>query len=556
VVSLPDGAPAEFKAELDLADKRFHAIETCAELLAPIKRFVLAVDNDGPGNNLAHQLMLRFGKERCFRPRWPEGCKDPNDVLVQHGPDLLHRLVEEAPSSLKANDFFQQEVEGDQQAEAPAFSEDAIAQLFTELHGNDLRYVAPWGRWLIWDGKRWAFDATVKVYDMARAVCREAAADCVNERDAKKIASARTRAAVESLVRADRHHAATVDQWDSNPGLLNTPDGVVDLKTGATGPHRREDFCSKITAIAPGGDCPRWHKFLKRVTNGNSELQSFLQRMVGYCLTGMTLEHALFFAYGIGANGKSVFTNTIAGLLGEYHTTAPMEVFMASHTDRHPTELAMFRGARLVTAVETEDGRHWAESRIKALTGGDPIAARFMRQDFFQFQPKFKLLIAGNHKPAFKNVDEAIRRRLHLIPFTVTIPEHERDDRLSEKLKREWPGILQWAIEGAVMWAKTGLTPPAAVTDATTQYLTSEDTLVAWMDDCCCVDPRQWCSSAALWESWKGWAATANEKEGSRRKFSQNLEERGFAAEKSRGVRGYRGLILKKAKDKQDCYGH
>ena len=168
--------------------------------------------------------------------------------------------------------------------------------------------------------------------------------------------------------------------------------------------------------------CPRWQRFLDQVTAGDQDLQRFLRRIAGYGLTGSTREHALFFFYGTGANGKGTFLNTLTAILGDYAKVAGMDTFTESHTDRHPTELAMLRGARIVAAQETEEGRRWAESRIKALTGGDPITARFMRQDFFTYTPQFKLLIAGNHKPGLRNIDEAIRRRFHLLPFTVRIP--------------------------------------------------------------------------------------------------------------------------------------
>ena len=162
-----------------------------------------------------------------------------------------------------------------------------------------------------------------------------------------------------------------------------------------------------------------------------------MQRVFGYALSGDTSAHALFFLFGTGANGKSVTIDTVAGILNDYHRTAAIETFTASSVERHPTDLAGLRGARLVTAVETEEGRRWAESRIKTLTGGDKIAARFMRQDYFEFSPQFKLVIAGNHKPGLRSVDEAIRRRFHLIPFTVTIPPASRDPQLREKLKAE-----------------------------------------------------------------------------------------------------------------------
>jgi putative DNA primase/helicase len=283
----------------------------------------------------------------------------------------------------------------------------------------------------------WREDATMLAFDMARAVCRQAAAEAPTSRLGAAIASAKTVAAIERLAKADRRHAATVEQWDADPWLLNTPEGVVDLRTGATRPHRANDHVTKITAVAPGGGCPLWLRFLARITAGDVELQAFLQRAAGYALTGITREHALFFAYGTGGNGKGVFLNTLTGIMGGYAAVAEMATFTASNGDRHPTDLAMLRGARLVTAQETEEGRQWAEARIKTLTGGDPITARFMRQDFFTFAPQFKLFIAGNHKPGLRNVDEAMRRRLHLIPFTVSIPPGERDPDLPEKLRAE-----------------------------------------------------------------------------------------------------------------------
>ena len=216
---------------------------------------------------------------------------------------------------------------------------------------------------------------------------------------------------------------------------------------------------------------PTLPPFLDEITDGDTELQSFLQRVFGYSLTGSTREHALFFGYGTGRNGKSVLIDTVSGIANDYHIVAPIETFTASGHERHPTDLAGLRGARLVTAIETEEGRRWAESRIKALTGGDKISARFMRQDFFQYKPQFKLVIAANHKPSLRSVDEAIRSRFNLIPFLVTIPLDQRDLQLGETLKAEWSGILQWMIDGCVSWQELGLAPPKSVTDATTAYL-------------------------------------------------------------------------------------
>jgi putative DNA primase/helicase len=245
-----------------------------------------------------------------------------------------------------------------------------------------LRFVAAWSKWLIWTGAYWRFDETPHAFDLARHVCRDAAREC-NDGLGASIASAGTRGAVEHLARSDRRLAATVDQWDADPLLLNTPDGVIDFRTGNTRHHRAEDFMTKITAVGPRGGGPRLLAFLDRILGGGDAPVSYLQRVLGYGLTGLTPEHALFFGYGAGANGKSVLLSTVAGILGHYHRTAPIETFTMTNGDRHPTDLAGLRGARLVTATETEKGRRWAESRIKQLTGGDRIVARLMRQDWF-----------------------------------------------------------------------------------------------------------------------------------------------------------------------------
>lgn len=426
----------------------------------------------------------------------------------------------------------------------PEFADEALALRFTELHAEDLRYVAGWGRWLHWTGTRWRIDETLRTLDCARAVCRDAAARCSDKRLAPALASAKTAFAVERLARADRQHAATTEQWDADPWLLNTPGGVVDLRTGKLRRHHPSDHMTRIAAITPGGACAIWRDFLHRVTGGDLELQAFLQRMAGYMLTGDTSAHALFFAYGTGANGKSVFADALSGILGEYHRTAPVETFTASHSDRHPTELAMLRGARLVTAVETEEGRRWAESKIKSLTGGDKISARFMRQDFFEYAPQFKLLIVGNHKPGLRSVDEAIRRRFHLLPFAVTIPPEDRDPHLRDKLRAEWPGILAWMIDGCLDYQRMGLSPPRAVVEATVAYLNGEDGFSAWLDDCCTRDSLSWAPSAKLFGSWKEWAEQAGEHVGTAKRFAQTLEARGFEPRRSSTGRGFLGLSL------------
>jgi P4 family phage/plasmid primase-like protien len=281
------------------------------------------------------------------------------------------------------------------------------------------------------------------------------------------------------------------------------------------------------------------------VTAGDKDLQRYLQRVAGYCLTGETREHAVFFLYGTGANGKGVFINTLRAIWSDYAVVAPMETFIESQIDHHPTELAHLRGARLVIAQETERGRRWAESKIKALTGGDRITARYMRQDFFEFTPQFKLMIAGNHKPGLHGVDEAIRRRFHLIPFTVTIPPAERDTQLSDKLRPQWGGILQWAVEGCLEWQSIGLAPPQAVLDATEKYTHDEDALGQWIEERCASDRVYSASSTDLYNDWKRWAAAGGEQVGSQRRFSQMLEARGFQRRHERTGATFFGIALR-----------
>lgn len=429
----------------------------------------------------------------------------------------------------------------------PEFTDDSLALRFAEEHKETLRYVASLGRWMLWDSVRWNFDETLIARDMARAICRKASAECNQEKTAKMIASAKTVSAVERLAQADRKIAATVDQWDADPWLLNTPGGTFDLRTGDMRNHETSDYITKVAGIAPDSNCQteNWKRFLHRVCGGSPDLVAYLQRMAGYSLTGSTQEHALFFLYGTGGNGKSVFVNAISQAAGDYHRVAGIETFTASNHDRHPTDLAALRGARLVTAVETEEGRRWAESRIKSLTGGDRISARFMRQDFFEYTPQFKLIIAGNHKPGLRSVDEAIRRRFNLIPFTVTIPAEERDETLPDKLKAELPGILAWMIEGCANWLESGLRPPQIVTDATAAYLESEDAIAAWIEDSGTREPNAWEKTSDLFASWAAWADRAGEHVGSQKRFTQNLEARGFAYERKTHGRGFRGIRIK-----------
>lgn len=450
-------------------------------------------------------------------------------------------------------DVYEPEAEAAVESNIPAYCDEALTLAFSARHADDLRHCETFGGWLEWDEGRWREDGRRRVFSLARQLCREKSSEALMSfgdrktgiKVASAIASAKTVAAIVNLARADARHATIADDWDADQWALNTPGGIVDLRSGEMRPHDRKALCSKITAVAPASTgCPRWHRFLDEVTGGDADLQAFLRRIAGYSLTGSTREHALFFLYGTGANGKGTFLNTLTAVLADYSRTAPMEVFTDNQGDRHPTELAMLRGARLVAAQETEAGRRWAESKIKALTGGDPVSARFMRQDFFTYTPQFKLVIAGNHKPGLRGVDEAIRRRFHLLPFTVCIPPDRRDPTLFDALKAEWPAILQWAIDGCLEWQRVGLAPPSAVVSATEEYFGDEDSVGTWLADRTEHAPSGFERTRDLYGAWKTWAERTGERVGTERAFAQALKNRGIEQRRDMHGRGFVGISL------------
>ena len=440
-------------------------------------------------------------------------------------------------------------------AALPAYGEDSLARLFAVLHGARLRHVGAWRCWMAWDGARWRRDDQGLAFNLARETCRIAAngardparkggnMSCVGE-----LSAAGLFGMVERLARSDPRVTAEPGLWDPDRDLLNTPAGIVDTRTGATAPHRADAWITRITGTAPaapGTQCPLWYAFLDRITAGDAALQTFLQRIAGYALTGHTGEHALFFAYGTGANGKSTFITTLMRVLGDYAEAAPIETFVARSRHGLAADLARLGAARLVTAHETEDGRPWAEARIKTLTGGDPVAGRSRRQGGATFTPRFKLLFAGNRTPTLSGVDEAMRRRFHLLPFAVTIPEAERDPALLDRLVPEHPAILRWAIDGALLWRAVGLAPPDAVRQATRLYLDAEDTFGLWLHDCAEAARRAWTSSSDLYASWKAWAQAHGETVGSQKRLGQLLQARGFETKRlPGGNRGFGGLRL------------
>lgn len=423
-------------------------------------------------------------------------------------------------------------------------NEDGVALAFVDRFKDALRYCHHTGAWFQWTAAIWQQEETKLAFSWARETCRDLARDVDPEDKLKAtLARAATAAAVERFAQSDRAFAVTSATWDRDPWLLGTPGGTVELRTGTLRPARPNDYITKAAAVAPAArvECPRWLRFMDEVTGGNADLIRFLQQWSGYCLTGDTREEALLFVHGSGSNGKGKFLSAVQGILGDYCRTAAMDTFTASHGDKHPTDLAMLRGARMVCASETEEVHAWAEVRIKQMTGNDVITARFMRQDFFEYRPQFKLTIIGNHAPVLRNVDDAARRRFNIAPFSFKpqVPDLE----LEATLRAEWPGILRWMMDGCLDWRQHGLVRPEVVRDTTDEYFEAQDLLAQWLAERCEVKATAEAASAALYRDWLAWSKARGEDAGTHKAFSASLERR-YPKERTRTGVVFQGLRL------------
>jgi len=340
-----------------------------------------------------------------------------------------------------------------------------------------------------------------------------------------------------------------VSQIDANHMLLNVGNGTIDLATGRMHAHRRQDGITKIgrARYDPSAPCPRWLAFLQRIFDGDDELIAFIQRAVGYSLTGQVSEQCLFFLYGTGQNGKSVFIQTLLHVLGEYAQKAPTEMIMKqerSNAGSASPDMARLRGVRLAVTAELEENQRMGESRVKDLTGADRIVARPLYRDPIEFEPTHKLWIYGNHKPTIRGTDEGIWRRIRLIPFTVTIPNDEKDAHLVEKLQAECDGILAWAVAGCLAWQREGLGIPTAVAEATEAYRNESDRLGAFLEECCIVEEYARAGKNEVYAAYEQWCRDSGEHVVSKKKLSQMLAERGFTDARTNRERTWLGLGL------------
>lgn len=427
----------------------------------------------------------------------------------------------------------------DEQLATYALTDLGNAERFLARHGHNVRYCENFGRWFYWDGCRWKEDVTGMAVQLAAATVRamldEAKtlpSDGKNSPAAQLIAHAR-RSESDNKIKAFLNLAkswigVSPDDLDSNPWVLNCRNGLLDLRTGELLPHRADDLITKLVPYEydPHAECPHWLQFLDRIFDGNQRLIDYIQRAVGYSLTGVIREQCLFFLHGNGANGKSTFLTVVQDILGDYSRDTPTDSLMIKQNDTIPNDIARLKGARLVTAVETEADKRMAESLVKRLTGGDTITARFMRQEFFQFRGTFKIFLAANHKPAIRGTDDAIWRRIKLIPFDVQIPDHEQDPDLPEKLKEEATGILTWMVQGCKAWQAEGLRDPEEVRTATAYYRDEQDFLGPFLQDCCHIEPLAEVGAGELYKAYIDYCETNRQKPISQTRFGRLMTER------------------------------
>lgn len=486
-------------------------------------------------------------------------------------------------------------------------TDDANADLLIGLHGEDILFCPDWDKWLIWDGAHWAIDARLDIDRLAADVPKSlrAKASEYTEKRSKillKMATLqnefplpdeygklqiRQRALLDRsewllklsskleltgkrscMLSAARHKVVTVtkdlNRW---PFLLNAINGTIDLKIGELRPHAREDRLTHQVCIQfdPAATCPTWLSFLDSIFNSDADLIQFVQRAIGYSLTGDVREQIIMICHGCGSNGKSVFLNILKKLLGELALQAAPDLLMTDISRRHPTEQADLYEKRVVVCQETGEGRRFNETLVKQLTGGDSVRARRMREDFWTFEPTWKIWLSTNHKPEIRGTDHAIWRRVRLIPFNVTFHDPGagvpvKDSKMEEKLTAELPGILSWAVCGAISWQADGIPAPQAVMTATNDYRASQDTVAAWLGECCLVRRDLEAKSADLYASYKNWCEQAGERPHSQKKLGMLLDEKGFSREKRRehyriGI-GILETNIKNERDPCDLSGH
>lgn len=428
------------------------------------------------------------------------------------------------------------------------------AERLSDQHASQLRFVREWD-WMHYFKGRWQRNPAAAVRCAKLTVRRiyGEAEQIEDDRKRKEIGAWAMRsesqskiAAMLKLAESESAIMAEPGDFDSDPLLLNCKNGVVDLRTGKLRPHNASDLLSRMAPVDydPKAVCPQWLRFLDVIFEGNKDVIAFVQRSFGYSLTGDTGEQVMFFCYGSGRNGKSTLLELMRYLIGDYSQQADASTFLVKQSDGVRNDIARMAGVRFVSSIEVGEGRRLNETLVKQVTGQDTISARFLHHEYFEFVPQFKLWMAANHKPIIRGTDEAIWRRIRLIPFDVTIARKDIDRKLKNKLQDEAPGILAWAIEGCRQWQSMGLKEPSAVIAATNEYRAEMDVLAAFIEACCVVNDEARATAGELYRTYKQWAETNGETVESQRAFGMRMNERSFERNRSNGTFIYKGLGL------------
>jgi putative DNA primase/helicase len=474
-------------------------------------KIILIGDQDDPGRKAVADKARELAKKGyAIRIARPLVGKDLNDALLARGPTEPICSIEEYhhPGN----------------ADLLPFSEQWLGLELVAQYFGQMRYTPLLNRWDFWNGQLWRRDEKLGIFSRAQQICREASKQAKSEEDQATLLRANTRANVVSLAREHPLVAATPDEWNTNPWLIGTPGGTVDLRDGKLRPGDPAEMITRSVVAVPGDSCPIWFATISAIFRDDQEVIKFAQRLAGYCLTAKVIEEVLLFLWGLGGNGKGTFLETLLYCIGDYGTTIPVTTLIETKHHDHPTEIAKLHGMRLAVASETDNNTRWNTARLKLLSGGDKLTGRFMRADFFEFEPTHKTFISGNHKPSFGRVDDAIRRRLILWPFEAKFPKP--DKKLKEKLKAEAPGILAWMIQGCLEWQRVGLDPPYSMVAATKAYLDEADDVSRFIDECCVLDASARRTTKELYRPWVEWCKDAGLHPGSSKAFTERLKER------------------------------
>ncbi len=443
---------------------------------------------------------------------------------------------------------------------AYTFDDMGNAERFVDLFGENVRYCYTEKKWYFYNSMRWSVDNLGVILRMAdkcvEAMKAEAKLYLQADEESggdmakafeKHMKSSRSNKSKKAMLNEIEHHLPILPiQMDRYKMALNTPSGIINLKNGDVKAHNPEYYFTKITSVdcAEAADCPRWLAFLDDIFAGDKDLIRYIQKAVGYSLTGSTAEQCAFFLYGTGRNGKSTFIDVIRDVFGDYAANIQPETIMvkSSQSNAINSDIARLKGARLVTSVEPNEGVRLNEGLLKQLTGDDTVTARKLYSEEFEFKPEFKLWMATNHKPIIRGTDTGIWRRIHMIPFDVQIPEDKVDKNLTHKLKAEMTGIFKWCIDGCLMWQREGLQMPAAVLKSVREYRREMDVISAFIEDKCTLEGTV--QASMLYAAYASWADSNNEYCMSNTKFSTELAKR-FEKIKGRNYNYFTGISIR-----------